>query len=467
MAGILWAAWLALSIWGLIRLWRMASNVRAESTPLLEVPPASRGEPSEAHVRFPLRAGEPSEGQFPPRAGEPSEASVQFPPRAGEPSEASVQFPPRAGEPSEASVRFPPRAGELSACPARFPLPAGGTLRRGFSIFRVRLGWLNDWRGWILALSVASFAPALAPEASLPVQAALTVLASVGLLRLMHALDSRVVGQGVVAGLGLIALVLDSLSGGAWARHGALGHGTEAHGVGLLYGTLALLWGLTVVRAWLRIEGNPLGAALGLGALACWLGWKGLTPALGWGAAVCALTLGGALLHRELTERRRVRLMLQNRLVRIVRRASNADLALTGGALVGLCLLALWLSGMPVPETPRLGAHAGWQIGILIVAVLFATPSLRFPLQAGGTMPSRSGDPPAEQAQRRFPPLRGGNLKEGGKFLPAPALLALLGGEPLAVAALASLWFWANNPVGLQEYPPHAPNPTVRTGGNE
>jgi hypothetical protein len=169
---------------------------------------------------------------------------------------------------------------------------------------------------------VASFAPALAPEASLPVQAALTVLASVGLLRLMHALDSRVVGQGVVAGLGLIALVLDSLSGGAWARHGALGHGTEAHGVGVQYGTLALLWALLVVRAWQRIEGNPLGAVVGLGALACWLGWKGLVPALGWGAVATALALGLALLRRERDERKRVRLMLQNRLVRIVRRTS-------------------------------------------------------------------------------------------------------------------------------------------------
>jgi hypothetical protein len=299
------------------------------------------------------------------------------------------------------------------------------------------------------------------------VQAALTVLASVGLLRLMHALDSRVVGQGVVAGLGLIALVLDSLSGGAWARHGALGHGTEAHGVGVQYGTLALLWALLVVRAWQRIEGNPLGAVVGLGALACWLGWKGLVPALGWGAAAGALALGAQLLAHELAQRRRMRLMLQNRIVRIVRRASNADLVLTGSALAGLCLLALWLSGAPILETPRFGAHARWQIGILIVAVLFATPSLRFPLLAGGTTPSRIGKTPAAQAQKRFPSRSGGNLKEGGKLLPAFALLALLGGEPLAVAALASLWFWANDPAGLQEYPPHAPNLTARTGGNE
>jgi hypothetical protein len=403
VAGILWAAWLALSVWGLMRIWRIAPNVQAESTPLLKVPPASRGEPSEAH--------------------------------------------------------------------ARSPLHAGGTCRRGFSIVRVRVRWLGDWRGWVLALSVASFAPALMPDASLPVQAALTLLAGAWLLRLMHALDSRLVGQGVVAGLGLIALVLDSLSGGVWARLGALGHGTEAHGVGLLYGTLALLWGLTVVRAWLRIEGNPLGAALGLGALACWLGWKGLVPPLGWGAAACALALGAQLLTRELAERRRVRLMLQNRLVRIVRRASNADLALTGGALVGLCLLALWLSGMPVPETPRLGAHAGWQAGVLVVVAvgmwgqLALTPIPSPTRWERGVKAHGGASSPSPALQKRG--TKGVRADFNLAVFPAPALLALLGGEPLAVAALASLWFWANNPVGLQEYPPHAPNPTVRTGGNE
>jgi len=389
---------------------------------------------------------------------------------AGEPSEASVQFPPRAGEPSEASVQFPPRAGELSACPARFPLPAGGTLRRGFSIFRVRLGWLNDWRGWALALSVASFAPALAPEASLPVQAALTVLASVGLLRLMHALDSRAVGHGVVAGLGLIALALDSLSGGAWARLGALGHGAEAHGVGVLYGTLALLWGLLVVRAWQRIEGNPLGAVVGLGALACWLGWAGMTPAVGWGAAATALALGLALLRRERDERKRVRLMLQNRLVRIVPRASNADLALTGVALVGLCLLALWLSGAPIPEIPRLGAHAGWQAGVVGVVALGMWKELLPPQpspHAGRETPPQPS-PSTGRETWFLPRVRGrsgGGQKPYLAALPALTLLALLGGEPLAVAALAALILWANDPAGLQEHPQHASNPTVRSGG--
>jgi hypothetical protein len=339
-------------------------------------------------------------------------------------------------------------------------------------ILPTRLRWLGDWRGWILALSVASFAPALAPDASLPVQAALTVLASVGLLRLMHALDSRVVGQGVVAGLGLIALVLDSLSGGAWARLGALGHGTEAHGVGVQYGTLALLWALLVVRAWQRIEGNPLGAVVGLGALACWLGWAWLTPAVGWGAVATALALGLALLRRERDERKRVRLMLQNRLVRIVRRTSNADLMLAGGALVGLCLLALGLSGAPLPETPRLGTHAGLQAGVILVclAQMFLatfTPAIDDPLLK--VPPARRGN--RIHAFRGSPRKAGGTIRRGVQENFAQALglttLTLLGGEPLATLALGMLVLWATADENLQESPARASNLPIRTGGNE
>jgi hypothetical protein len=347
---------------------------------------------------------------------------------------------------------------------------------------------------------VASFAPALAPEASLPVQAALTVLASVGLLRLMHALDSRVVGQGVVAGLGLIALVLDSLSGGAWARHGALGHGTEARGVGVQYGTLALLWALLVVRAWQRIEGNPLGAVVGLGALACWLGWKGLVPALGWGAVATALALGLGLLRRERDERKRVRLMLQNRLVRVVRRTSNADLMLAGGALVGLCLLALGLSGAPLLETPRLGTHAGLQAGLILVCLarMFlatSTPAIDDPLlkvpparrgnrvgawlgflaRGGNCMGAwlgflaRGGN--QMHAFRGSPREAGGTLGRGVQENFAQALgltiLTLLGGEPLATLALGILVLWATADENLQESPARASNLPTRTGGNE
>ncbi|MGQ9901858.1 MAG: hypothetical protein ACUVR1_06550 [Fimbriimonadales bacterium] len=337
-----------------------------------------------------------------------------------------------------------------------------------------RLCWLGDWKGWILALGVASFAPALIPTAPLTLQAALTLLAGAGLLRLIHALDSRAVGHGVVAGLGLIALLLDSLSGGTWARGGALGHGTQAHGIGILYGALALLWGLTVARAWRAIEGNPLGIAVGMGALACWLSWKGLTPAIGWGATATALTLGGMLLRRERDERRRVRLMLQNRVVRIVRRTSNLDMMLAGVALVGLCLLALWLSGIPAPAIPRLGTHAGWQAGIVIVGIL---PRVREKL--GGGQPP----PPPHPPRRRgglwefLTRMRGrGNrwsrvgatprLYESGAIGIGIATLALLSGEPLPVLALGMLFSLANTGEALQEPRPRASNLPTRTGGD-
>jgi hypothetical protein len=331
-------------------------------------------------------------------------------------------------------------------------------------------------------------------------QAALTVLARRG----ATAPDARAGfargGQGVVAGLGLIALVLDSLSGGAWARLGALGHGTEAHGVGVQYGTLALLWGLLVVRAWQRIEGNPLGAVVGLGALACWLGWAGLTPAVGWGAAATALALGLALLRRERDERKRVRLMLQNRLVRVVRRTSNADLALVAGALVGLCLLALGLSGAPLPETPRLGAHAGWQAGLILVCLarMFlaaSTPAIDDPLLK--VPPARRGNrvgawlgflarkrEPSGRVARfsgargepdarlsRFPSQSRGNLKEGGARKLCPSAWSYCthptGRRATGDARARYAHVWASGDENLQESPARASNLPTRTGGSE
>jgi len=51
--------------------------------PLLKVPPASRGEPSGARVRFPLLAGGTCRREFgthpPASRGEPSGARVRFP----------------------------------------------------------------------------------------------------------------------------------------------------------------------------------------------------------------------------------------------------------------------------------------------------------------------------------------------------------------------------------------------------
>jgi hypothetical protein len=343
--------------------------------------------------------------------------------------------------------------------------------RGGRVVLSARLRGLRDWSGATLALSVASFTPALVPDASLSVQALLTLLASAGLLRLMHVFEVRAVGQGVVAGLGLIALVLDSLSDGVWAQLGALGHGTEAHGVGVQYGTLALLWGLIVARAWQQIEGNPLGAVLGIGALACWLGWAGLTPALGWGGVATALALGIALLSHEHTERGRVRLMFQNRRVRIVRRASSADLALTSGVLVGLCLLALWLSGALTLQPPQLGAHAGWQAGVVLAVMLGLRQRSPCILSAPPTGRESSiglhGTAPSPVPVRHPSGMKHVRAAPNRAALPGIALFALLGGEPLAVLALGALHLWTTDAELQQEYPPRLSNLPIRTGGNE
>jgi|YNPMSStandDraft_1061717.scaffolds.fasta_scaffold48644_2 flagellar biogenesis protein FliO len=84
-------------------------------TPLLKVPPASRGEPT--RVQFPLHA----------RGTPHCRAQVRFPMHAKETLRCRIQ------------VRFPlhtkataPRTAQI-----RFPLFTGGTLRRGFSIARV------------------------------------------------------------------------------------------------------------------------------------------------------------------------------------------------------------------------------------------------------------------------------------------------------------------------------------------
>lgn len=301
-----------------------------------------------------------------------------------------------------------------------------------------RLRWLRDWGGWILASSVGSLAPALAPDAPLWLQALLTLTASAGLLRLMHALDAPAVGHGVVAGLGLIGLFLDSLSGGAWARHGALGHGAHTPCVGELYGAIALLWGIVACRAWLSIEGNPLGAAYLMCLIALWLGWKGQTSALGWGATVAALTLSLMAAQREWTERRRLRLAMQNQPTRTVRIGQGYDLALHGILLLGLCGVALWCSGVPALQLSGLSAHEGWfaAIGIACGVGLWRTRPLR-PLPTA--------------------------LQRAG--LVGALATALLSANPLGIVALGLLIYWGLVGAALQETARPMSNLTPRTGG--
>lgn len=289
------------------------------------------------------------------------------------------------------------------------------TRRRSKRSGAQRVLWLRDWGGWIIVSSVGSLAPALVPNAPLWLQAGLMLAASLLLLRLAYALDSRSVGHGVAAGLGLIALFLDSLSGGAWARYGAFGHGLPTQGVGELYGMLAVLWGLMVCRAWLHIEGNPLGAVYLMSLIALWLSWKGLSPALGWGAAATALTLSLLVVQRELTERRRVRIAMQNQPIRTVRVARGYDLALHSAILLGMCVVALWQSGAPAVQFSALSPHEGWHLAVGVMCVV-------------GILRKRTHRPLPPALQRAW--------------LIGTLLAALLSAQPLGVIALGVAIYW-------------------------
>ncbi len=278
-----------------------------------------------------------------------------------------------------------------------------------------RLRWLRDWGGWILASSVGSLAPALAPNTPLWLQALLMLIVSAGLLRTAHALDTVQLGHGVLTGLGLIALLLDSLSGSAWARQGALGHGLDAHGVGELYGAGAILWGLIACRAWLSIEGNPLGAAYLMSAIALWLSWKGLSPALSWGATLTALTLSLLVIQRELIERRRVRIAMQNQPIRTKRVARGYDLVSHSAVLLTLCCLALGLSGVPQIQFKGLSTYEGWYLAIGIVCSV-------------GLRRMRTVHPLPPALQRAW--------------LVGMLTTALLSAQPLGIVALGLLFYW-------------------------
>jgi len=307
-----------------------------------------------------------------------------------------------------------------------------------------RCRWLGNWGGWIIATSVASIATGAAPDLPLWGQLGLVLGVSVGLLRVMHALDTLAIGTGVVAGLGLIALWLDSLSGGSWARACLLGHGGNLSGVDELCGTLALLWSLLLCRAWLQIEGNPLGVAYLVSLVALWLGWKGLTPALGWGATLAAILLSLLVLQRELTERRRVRLATQSQPMRAVRISKGADVAVHGGLLLMLCGGALWLSGLPQLSAATFSAHEAWFIPLGAVCAL----GLWRARATGVVTPL----PPALQYA----------------WLVGTLGIALLGTQPAGVAALGLALYWALIGTTLwQETLPRPPNLRLRTGGNE
>jgi hypothetical protein len=112
---------------------------RGEPSGVGKVPPASRGEPSGVGKVPPASRGEASGvGKVPPASrGEPSGVGKVPPASRGEPSGVGKVPPASRGEPSGVGKVPPASRGEPSvARGVWFPLLAGGTLRRGFSNVR-------------------------------------------------------------------------------------------------------------------------------------------------------------------------------------------------------------------------------------------------------------------------------------------------------------------------------------------
>ncbi|MCS7066556.1 MAG: hypothetical protein NZL85_09855, partial [Fimbriimonadales bacterium] len=189
------------------------------------------------------------------------------------------------------------------------------------------------WGLWGVALGVASLFPAALP-ASAVWSAPLIVLLATGLLFwLARALDAPLVGLGAIAGLGLIALVLDTLSGGDWNRDGLFGHtllgGYRFYGVGNQYAALALSWALILCAVWLRIEGLPLGALCFFALFALWMGWQSSNVGATLATVGALMVFGIPLLRDQLRgQSRRVQMAYA--------------LGLLG--IVGLSLALLWLN---------------------------------------------------------------------------------------------------------------------------
>ncbi len=172
------------------------------------------------------------------------------------------------------------------------------------------------------ALGVASLFPAAIPVPT-PLLGALAVVIGVALLvSLGRVLDTREVAFGAIAGLGILALVLDMQTGGVWNRDGLLGYGVlhpqPPQGLSEAHGGLMLGWAALLALAWLRIEGNALTLVYGLGALCLWMGWHAGDWVLAGATALFSGWLGFSILRYEMRSRKQVRIAIQNRPARIV-----------------------------------------------------------------------------------------------------------------------------------------------------
>ncbi len=195
------------------------------------------------------------------------------------------------------------------------------------------------WGVWGVALGVASLFPAALPAEVVWIAPLIVLLATGLLFWLARALDAPLVGLGAIAGLGLIALVLDTLSGGDWNRDGLFGHtllgGYRFYGVGNQYSALALSWALILCTVWLRIEGLPLGALHFFALFALWMGWQSVNVGATLAVLGTLFMVGIPILREQLRGR--------SRKVQIVH-----GLILVGAAV--LTLVLLWLN------TPHLRA---------------------------------------------------------------------------------------------------------------
>ncbi|MFQ3610834.1 MAG: hypothetical protein SNJ72_04975 [Fimbriimonadales bacterium] len=251
---------------------------------------------------------------------------------------------------------------------------------------------LTAWGVWAMALSLASLFPAgLSPSGSWAMLAVWLVGAGV-LVLIAGMLDDFVLGLGALAGLGLTLLLLDSFSGGNWARDGLLGYATLGEGrtigLGDAYGTLALVWALTFSAVWLRIEGNPLGAVYLMAGTALWLGWRAHHLPLTLIAVLSALVVSAILLRQEAVQRRRLRLSLM-RAGRIATRTTpiphERKLITHVLIMVGMLLTAIGLGiwnnqpdGTGYPSTLWALVSSGWLgVALLSVVGLFMLRRLR------------------------------------------------------------------------------------------
>ncbi|GBC93399.1 hypothetical protein HRbin15_01890 [bacterium HR15] len=165
------------------------------------------------------------------------------------------------------------------------------------------------WGLWGIALGIASLFPAALP-ASAVWSAPLIVLLGTGLLFwLARVIDTPLVGLGAITGLGLIALMLDTLSGGEWNRNGLFGHtllgGYRFYGIGNQYAALALSWAMILCVVWLRIEGLPLGALYFFALVTVWMGWQSSNVGATLATVGTLLVFGVSILRDQLHGRSR------------------------------------------------------------------------------------------------------------------------------------------------------------------